>query len=86
MIKKVAIKSLKRFPEEGQTFDDLSQLQLIVGQNNSGKSTLLHVLAIWQYCIDECRAASRKGETGIQISLSNFTPLPPTGLQAAVER
>ncbi len=76
MITKVAIKSLKRFPEDGQTFDDLGRFQLIVGQNNSGKSTLLHALAIWQYCIDECRAASRKGDAGIQVSLSNFTPLP----------
>ena len=76
MINKVVIKSLKRFPEEGQTFDDLSRFQLVVGQNNSGKSTLLHALAIWQYCIDECRAASRKGDAGIQVSLSNFTPLP----------
>jgi predicted ATPase len=76
MISKVIIKSFKRFPEDGQTFDDLARFQLIVGQNNSGKSTLLHALAIWQYCIDECRAASRKGETGIQVSLSNFTPLP----------
>lgn len=76
MIKKVIIKSLKRFPEEGQTFDDLNRFQLVVGQNNSGKSTLLHALAIWQYCIDECRAASRKGDAGIQVSLSNFTPLP----------
>lgn len=76
MITKVVIKSLKRFTEEGQTFDDLGRFQLIVGQNNSGKSTLLHALAIWQYCIDECRAASRKGDTGIQVSLSNFTPLP----------
>jgi hypothetical protein len=76
MITKVVIKSLKRFPEDGQTFDDLGRFQLIVGQNNSGKSTLLHALAIWQYCIDECRAASRKGDAGIQVSLSNFTPLP----------
>ncbi len=76
MITKVIIKSLKRFPEEGQAFEDLARFQLIVGQNNSGKSTLLHALAIWQYCIDECRAASRKGDTGIQVSLSNFTPLP----------
>src|SRR5580658_9769541 len=76
MITKVIIKSLKRFPENGQKFDELARFQLIVGQNNSGKSTLLHALAIWQYCIDECRTASRKGDTGSQVSLSNFTPLP----------
>lgn len=76
MIRHVVVRSLKRFPEAGQTFDNLGRFQLIVGQNNSGKSTLLHALAIWQYCIDECRAASRKGDAGIQVSLSNFTPLP----------
>lgn len=76
MISKVVVKSLKRFPESGQVFANLGKFQLIVGQNNSGKSTLLHALAIWQFCIDECRAASRKGDAGIQISLSNFTPLP----------
>ena len=74
MITKVVIRNFKRFQQ--QVFDDLGQLHLLVGQNNSGKSTLLHALAIWNYCIEEFRASDRKGETAMEISLANFTPLP----------
>ena len=45
MITKVVIRNLKRFQE--QTFAGLGSLHLLVGQNNSGKSTLLQALAIW---------------------------------------
>ena len=74
MLTKVVIRNLKRFEE--QVFDDLDRLHLLVGQNNSGKSTLLHALAIWNYCVEEFRASDRKGETAMEMSLANFTPLP----------
>ena len=74
MIKRVTVRNLKRFKE--QTFDGLQNLHLLVGQNNSGKSTLLHALAIWNYCIEEFRASERTGSKAIEITLANFTPLP----------
>lgn len=74
MITQVTIRNLKRFKE--QTFEGLQGLHLLVGQNNSGKSTLLHALAIWNYCIEEFRASERTGSKAIEITLANFTPLP----------
>ena len=74
MITKVTIRNLKQFQE--QSFDDLGKFHLLVGQNNSGKSTLLQALAIWQFCIEEFRASKRKGDRGTEIILPNFTPLP----------
>ena len=74
MIKSVTIRNLKRF--KSQTFDGLQNLHLLVGQNNSGKSTLLHALAVWNFCIEEFRASERTGSKAIEITLANFTPLP----------
>lgn len=74
MITRVTIRNLKRFKE--QTFEGLQGLHLLVGQNNSGKSTLLHALAIWNYCVEEFRVSERTGTKAIEITLANFTPLP----------
>jgi hypothetical protein len=74
MIERVIIRNLKRFRE--QEFSELGQLHLSVGPNNAGKSTLLHALAIWNYCIEEFRSSERTGSKAIEIALANFTPLP----------
>lgn len=74
MIDRVIIRNLKRFRE--QEFSDLGQLHLLVGPNNAGKSTLLHALAIWNYCVEEFRSSERTGNKAIEIALANFTPLP----------
>ncbi|MBF0213240.1 MAG: AAA family ATPase [Magnetococcales bacterium] len=47
---------------------------LLVGRNNSGKSTILQAMAIWQYCVDLFHQS--KGNKGIQVVLPNFTALP----------
>lgn len=49
-----------------------------MGRNNSGKSTVLQSLAIWQFCVDEFRRAkrNRRGGRGKQVILPNFTALP----------
>ena len=73
MIKKVVLRNFKRFKEE--TFE-FNSFDLIVGANNSGKSTILQALAIWQYCVDQFSLEKRTGKTGIQIVLPNFTALP----------
>lgn len=73
MIKKVVLRNFKRFKEE--TFE-FNPFDLVVGANNSGKSTVLQALAIWQYCVDQFSLEKRTGTTGIQIVLPNFTALP----------
>jgi len=60
---------------EKQTYE-FGQFDLLVGRNNSGKSTILQALAIWQFCVDEFRRVKRRGNTGKQIVLPNFTALP----------
>lgn len=74
MIERVIIRNLKRFRE--QEFKDFGQLHLLVGPNNAGKSTLLHALAIWNYCVEEFRSSERTGSKAIEVALANFTPLP----------
>lgn len=68
--------TLKNFKSVGEETYDLTQFDLLVGRNNSGKSTILQALAIWQFCVDEFHRTKRRGSTGIQVVLPNFTPLP----------
>ncbi len=73
MIHKLILKNFKKIKEEVFNFNSFD---LIVGANNSGKSTSLQALAIWQYCVDQFRMAKKKGSRGIQVVLPNFTALP----------
>jgi ABC-type Mn2+/Zn2+ transport system ATPase subunit len=68
--------TLKNFKSVGEQVYDFSRFDLIVGRNNSGKSTVLQALAIWQFCVDEFHRSKRTGATGIQVVLPNFTALP----------
>lgn len=73
MIHKLILKNFKKIKEEEFRFNNFD---LIVGANNSGKSTALQALAIWQFCVDLFHPSKRKGSRGIQIVLPNFTALP----------
>lgn len=73
MITKMVIKNFKSIQEQSYSF---TNFDLLVGPNNSGKSSILQALAIWQFCIDEFHRAKRHGKSGIQIVLPNFTALP----------
>jgi energy-coupling factor transporter ATP-binding protein EcfA2 len=73
MITKLVIKNFKSIGEQTYSF---TNFDLLVGPNNSGKSSILQALAIWQFCIEEFRRAKRHGKSGIQIVLPNFTALP----------
>ena len=73
MIHKLILKNFKKVKDETFLFNNFD---LIVGANNSGKSTALQALAIWQYCVDQFRLTKKKGTNGIQIVLPNFTALP----------
>jgi energy-coupling factor transporter ATP-binding protein EcfA2 len=73
MIHKLTLRNFKSVGDQPYVFTDFD---LLVGRNNSGKSTVLQALAIWQFCVDEFHRAKRSGTTGIQIVLPNFTALP----------
>lgn len=73
MIKKLTLKNFKGI--EDQTFE-FSDFDLLVGANNSGKSTILQAIAIWGFCIEVFRQSDRSGVTGTRVLLPNFTALP----------
>lgn len=73
MITQLTLRNFKSIKE--QTYEFV-QFDLLVGRNNSGKSTILQALAIWQFCVDEFRRVKRQGKSGKQIVLPNFTALP----------
>lgn len=68
--------TLRNFKNVGEQTYDFTRFDLLVGRNNSGKSTVLQALAIWQYCVDEFHRSNRHGAKGIQVVLPNFTALP----------
>ncbi len=73
MIHRLTLSNFKSITEQSY---DFSSFDLLVGRNNSGKSTVLQALAIWQFCVDEFHRSPRSGSTGIQVVLPNFTALP----------
>ena len=68
--------TLRNFKSVGEQVYDFTRFDLLVGRNNSGKSTVLQAMAIWQFCVDEFHRSKRTGSTGIQVVLPNFTALP----------
>jgi hypothetical protein len=68
--------TLRNFKSVGEQVYEFTQFDLLVGRNNSGKSTVLQALAIWQFCVDEFHRSTRAGAKGIQVVLPNFTALP----------
>lgn len=68
--------TLRNFKSVGEQVYDFTRFDLLVGRNNSGKSTVLQAMAIWQFCVDEFHRSKRTGATGIQVVLPNFTALP----------
>ena len=81
MFKRIEIKRFKRLKEANIDLHPYV-LSLVVGGNNSGKSTLLHAIAVWQYC--RTAIQFEKGEAallssfhgaGLGITIDDFTPL-----------
>lgn len=68
--------TLRNFKSVGEQVYNFTRFDLLVGRNNSGKSTVLQAMAIWQFCVDEFHRSKRTGSTGIQVVLPNFTALP----------
>ncbi|MCF8372859.1 MAG: AAA family ATPase [Bacteroidales bacterium] len=74
--KRITSLHIKNFKAIKDQKFEFTNFDLLVGNNNCGKSTILQAMAIWQYCIDEFHRSNRKGNRGIQIVLPNFTALP----------
>jgi hypothetical protein len=79
-IKEVKVHRFKQF--ESALIPLQEGLSLLVGGNNSGKSSLLHALAVWEFCktiveFNRGRKAWTQGglPQGIGISASDFTPI-----------
>jgi AAA15 family ATPase/GTPase len=78
MITKVELVNFKRYPQKNI---DLKPrvLQVLAGANNSGKTTILHALAVWEYCktlhFYERGSIFFNDERSIGINIDDFTPL-----------
>lgn len=68
--------TLRNFKSIGEQSFEFTPFDLLVGRNNSGKSSVLQAIAIWQFCVDEFYRSNRTGKSGVQIVLPNFTALP----------
>ena len=78
MITKVKLQYFKKFAEE--TFI-LGGDVVLAGPNNSGKTTLLQAVSVWNLallrCIGEHTESSKaKQRTGVPISRKDFTAIP----------
>lgn len=74
MIRRFTIKGFKRF--ESETKIDLDAVTLLVGANNSGKSTILEALTLFQYCVETTRRANGKEPNKRQLNLSRRSVSP----------
>lgn len=74
MIRRFTIEGFKRF--ERETKIDLDAVTLLVGANNSGKSTILEALTLFQYCVETTRRANGKEPHKKQLNLSSRSVSP----------
>lgn len=78
MLTKLTIKNFKRFRHE--TVVNLEPITVLLGGNNSGKSTVLQALSIFQYCMEVTRKRKNGGFTldTKTIGPEDFGALPVT--------
>ena len=70
MLTKFVIKGFKRFEQETTVhFDGVT---VLVGANNSGKSTVLQALTLYQYCIETTRTETNRGV--LQLAKRTVSP------------
>jgi len=78
MITKVRIEYFKRFPEV--TFEIAGNV-VLAGPNNSGKTTLLQAISIWNLCVQKwlielSDASKEKRRTGFPVTRKDFSMIP----------
>lgn len=81
MIKELTLHNFKRFKEKRIKLNQKS-ITLLVGGNNSGKSTIIHALAIWEFCklilsLERGQESLLMGYSrqGVGISADEFLPI-----------
>ncbi|KGH27921.1 AAA family ATPase [Comamonas testosteroni] len=79
-IKKITLHRFKQFRDAEIELEQ--GLSLVVGGNNSGKSSILQALATWQFCktmleIEKGRSSwlQTKAKTGLGMGIADFTPM-----------
>ena len=80
MIHKIQVKNFKRLGEKEIILKD--NISLVVGGNNSGKSSVLHAIAVWEYAkqvliYEKSPKAILQGFSGdgYGVTLDDFTPI-----------
>jgi len=78
VISKVRVRYFKQFDD--QEFD-LADHIVLAGQNNSGKTTLLQAIAVWNLALqrwmgDRLPASKAKKRTGVPVTRKDFTAIP----------
>lgn len=80
MIKTVSLTNFKKY--SSKTIHLKDGVTLLVGGNNEGKSTLLHALAVWGFCVDYLKHTKGVralcvgyGGTGVGMSIDDFSPI-----------
>jgi energy-coupling factor transporter ATP-binding protein EcfA2 len=83
-LKRIVLTNFKRFSKIDVDSIKINELNLITGVNNSGKTTVLHALAVWEYTkillinFRGRKALSEKyseEKKGLGITPENFTPI-----------
>ncbi len=74
MICRFTIEGFKRF--EPETVIDLDDVTVLVGANNSGKSTILHALTLFQYCVETTRRTNGNGPEQKELALARRSVSP----------
>lgn len=79
-VKKVTLKKFKKYKDS--TLELNNELSLLVGGNNSGKSSLLQAMATWQFCktlleIEKGRVSwtANANNQGLGLGIVDFTPM-----------
>jgi hypothetical protein len=88
MISRVTIQNFKRFKEPTEFRLKPEGITFLAGGNNSGKSTLLQGLAVWEFArsviaINKGNAALLAGTTGhgVGVSTEEFSPIAVPNLK-----
>ena len=78
MLTRIKLEHFKRFATESF---DLTDEVVLAGPNNSGKTTLLQAVAVWNLALqhwmaEHAESSKARQRTGVPISRNNFTAIP----------